>query len=591
MKKIYIFFLIFFLFLFGAFSNIYETIEVIGKIFTSKLQSKNVVIITEREIELLKSDSISEILSNFATLNISRKGGSGEIYDISMRGGNFEQVLVLINGAPYNNSQTGHFNSDFPFQVRDIKRIEVIKGGSSTTYGSGAYSGIINIILKNKSGLSLSLTGGEKNFNSTSVNLGKTFENVKLKFGINKKKSDGFYSGREFDILNITGGVSYSANDIEIEAFTGYKKNDFGANGFYAPFESLEEIESVFAQFKVKKKIGNNFLFFNYSFNTHNDYFVLDRNNIDYFKNESRTNQHHISLIGDYKINKLLMSGGLDFKQESMDSLSMGLHNRKSGSVFLNLNLPFSKSGFDTGVRATVFNKNKTSVIVYSGLYYNFSDYFKLKLNGGKSFRMPSFTELYYNSPSNSGNINLKNETNYSYEIAFSYLKNKHALDLNFFYRNQNNSIDWVKYKDASGDYSPIWKAVNIKENDIYGVEFIHNVAITNVLFNYGIEKIYSTNSSFDFLSKYGLRYPDLILKLNFSFPITKKLRVIANYNFKTINDTNIKGHFLDFKLNFDISQFKITFKVNNVLDTIIEEIPGVKIPGRWAYIQFSYDM
>ncbi len=572
-----------------SFANIYETIEVIGRFYTSKFKSKNVVIITEKEINLLKSDSVSEILASFTALNISRKGGSSEIFDISMRGGNFEQVLILINGVAFNNVQTGHFNSDFPFQVQDIKTIEIIKGGSSTTYGSGAYSGVINIILKKNSGIALSLTGGENGYYSTKLNIGKSYENFKIKFGINKKKSNGFYEGREFDILTITAGASYSKDDIELEAYTGYKTNSFGAEGFYAPFASLEDIESIFSQFKIKKKTGDNYYYLKYSFNTHNDYFILDRHNIDYFNNESRTKQHNISLIGEYRINKIRMAGGLGFKLETMDSSSMGYHNRKTGSIFFNINIPFNKSGIDVGLRTTFFDKNDTNLILYSGLYYDFNNNIKLKLSTGKSFRMPSFTELYYNSPSNHGNTNLQNETNLNYETSILYLINNHSFDISLFYRDQNNSIDWVKYSDI-GDYSKYWQAVNIEKNNIYGFEFIHNITIDKIIFNYGIEKIYSTESSFNFLSKYGLRYPDFVYKLNISIPIIKKLRAIANYNYKTINNTDIKGHFLDFKLNLKLSYFKITLRVNNVFDTIIEEIPGIKIPGRWAYIQFSYD-
>ena len=572
-----------------SFANIYETIEVIGKFYTSKLKSKNVVIITEKEINLLKTDSVSEILTSFTALNISRKGGSGEIFDITMRGGNFEQVLILINGVAYNNAQTGHFNSDFPFQIQDIKTIEIIKGGSSTTYGNGAYSGVINIILKKKSGFALSLTGGANDYYSTRLNIGKSYENLKIKFGINKKKSNGFYEGREFDVLSITAGASYSKNDIELEAYAGYKTNSFGAKGFYAPFASLEDIDSIFSQFKIRKKIGNYYYYFKYSFNTHNDYFILDRYNIDYFTNESRTKQHNVSLIGEYSINKILMSGGLGFKLETMDSSSMGYHNRKTSSFFYNINIPFNKSGIDAGLRATFFDRNDINLILYSGLYYDINNNIKLKISTGKSFRMPSFTELYYNSPSNQGNTDLQNETNYNYEMSLLYLINNHSFDISLFYRDQNNSIDWVKYPDM-GEYSKYWQAVNIEKNDIYGFEFIHNITIDNIIFNYGIEKIFETESSFNFLSKYGLRYPDFVIKLNVSVPIIEKIRLIANYNYKTINNTDINGHFLDFKLNLKLSDFKITLRVNNVFDTIIEEIPGVKIPGRWAYIQFSYD-
>jgi iron complex outermembrane receptor protein len=245
----------------------------------------------------------------------------------------------------------------------------------------------------------------------------------------------------------------------------------------------------------------------------------------------------------------------------------------------------------DIGVRATIFSGVAPSTIFYSGFYYNFNDNFRFKVNMGKSYRLPSFTELYYNSPANHGNSNLLSETNYNYETSLVYLFGKHSLELNVFYRNQSNSIDWVKFMDGKGETTRYWEAVNIKKNDNAGFEFLHNIVFDNILFNYGIEKIFSIDYYKNLLSKYGLRYPDFIIKFNVSYPIIDKLRIIANYNYKTINDTDIKGHYLNLKLNLTVNKIKIALKINNVFNTAIEEIPGVKIPGRWAYIQISYNL
>ncbi len=590
-RKSIVFLLIHICFVFLSYSDIYERINVFGQFYTSKFQSKNVVIITEKDIELLKSHSVSEILGNFTAVNISRKGGSGENFDITMRGGNFEQILILINGVPYNNSQTGHFNSDFPFQVQDIKRIEVIKGGSSTAYGSGAYSGVINIVLNNNPNIGVSFEGGEKNYYSTRADIGKSFGKFKVKFGVNKKKSDGFYDGREFDILTLSGSASYLTKLTEVKAFAGYKKNNFGAKGFYAPYSSLENIGSLFSQFNIKRQIGKSFYCLRYSFATHKDDFILDRYNIALFKNESFTYTHRLSLSGNFNIKRMRLSAGFDLKKDIMDSSSMGYHIMNTGSVFFNMNIPFDRSGMDIGVRATIFSGVAPSTIFYSGFYYNFNDNFRFKVNMGKSYRLPSFTELYYNSPANHGNSNLLSETNYNYETSLVYLFGKHSLELNVFYRNQSNSIDWVKFMDGKGETTRYWEAVNIKKNDNAGFEFLHNIVFDNILFNYGIEKIFSIDYYKNLLSKYGLRYPDFIIKFNVSYPIIDKLRIIANYNYKTINDTDIKGHYLNLKLNLTVNKIKIALKINNVFNTAIEEIPGVKIPGRWAYIQISYNL
>jgi len=575
----------------SVFSQIHEEIEVIGKLYTSKLKSKNIVVITGKDIGLLKSCSVSDVLRNFTAVNINRKGGSGELFDITMRGGNFEQVLILINGVPYNNSQTGHFNSDFPFQVKDIERIEIIKGGTSISYGSGAYSGVINIILKKEVKLGISVESGEKKFLSARFDVGKTLGKFRLNFGAGKRKSDGYYEGREFDVLSLTSNLSYSGEKFEMDSFLGYKKNDFGAAGFYAPFPSLEKIDSLYWQLNIKKKILNNYYFIRYSFDNHSDEFILNRDNPSYYQNESKTKNHNLSVSTDFNINGIRVNGGLNFKKDIMDSTAMGSHSRDNASVYFNLNVPFKNSGIDLGLRISYFSSADIKTNYYIGLYSDLSNDIKLKMNYGTSFRLPSFTELFYNSPSNKGDKNLIPESSDNFELSLLYLKGKHSFELNSFYREQSNCIDWVKFKDANGIYLPYWQAVNIGKNDVLGFEFIHNIAFEKIIFNYGIEKIFALGSDYDFLSKYGFRYPDLMFKLNMSYPIFSWLRITANYNYKKINNTDIDGHFLDLLMSFKLNRVTLLFRVNNVFNKIMEEIPGVKIPGIWAYIGLSYNL
>lgn len=131
--------------------GIVETVDVEGRIFSNELmESKNMVIITSADLERLKIKDMADLFSFFTAVNVSRRGASETSFDLTMRGGNFEQVLVVVNGIPLNNPQTGHFNGDFPFSVGDVDRVEILRGGSSTAYGAGAFAGMINVILKRK---------------------------------------------------------------------------------------------------------------------------------------------------------------------------------------------------------------------------------------------------------------------------------------------------------------------------------------------------------------------------------------------------------------------------------------------------------
>ncbi|MCP4149306.1 MAG: TonB-dependent receptor [bacterium] len=575
-------------------ADIVETVEVEGRVFSQELlHSRNMVIISSTDLEEMKIKNMADLFSFFTAVNVSKRGASESSFDITMRGGNFEQVLMLVNGVPQNNPQTGHFNSDFAFSIPDVERVEILRGGSSTTYGAGAFAGVVNIILKKDSPFRVSaITGGNRFFSGT-MQAGKKFKNLSLRFSLDKSKSDGFYEGREFDRLKLTAGGFYSANDLEIDVQTGYLKKDFGAQDFYAPFPSTEEIESYYCQLKLHKTSGNIDYSLTYSYNRHDDFFVLDRDRPTYYSNESITGIHYLNISGTFEGKKLNATVGFDVKGESMDSLSMGDRKRNGGAFYLNMNYRFTnRTGIDAGVRRNIIKSNPgggdSNFIFYSGLYRRLGGGIILKGGYSKSFRLPSFTELYYNSPANQGDEGLQPEFSHNFEASFSVLKPKYQLDLSVFYRNQENVIDWVKHTGAG-----FWQAVNLEQNDIAGVELTQRFQIKRSHFMLGIERLGVSNKkeTTGFVSKYGLRFPDFSVKLNVIQPLGKRLKAAVNYTYKQIYDTEEQGHFMNLVLSVPVGPLEISLRVDNVFNEIIEEIPGLKVPGRWAYVGLVYNM
>ena len=565
-------------------SQIVENIEVKGKIFSREMNSKNMVIISESDLYALKIKDFTELFSFFNVVNVSRRGPGESSFDLSMRGSNFEQVLVLVNGIPLNNPQTGHFNTDLPFLIKDIERIEIVRGGGSTTYGGGAFAGLVNIILKKKNAVNFSVTSGENKYFASTIHVGQRFKKVDFKLSAHRSNSSGYHKGREFDLIKLSGGAFYSSGDLTVEFFTGFLNKDFGAHGFYAPFPSVEEIKSFFYLCQVKKKIKKFNYVLTYSYHSHNDHFILDRMNPHYFGSESQTKINYLNFLGSYGTGKIKATGGIEFKGEIMDSSAMGFHKRNRGAVFLNLNCFFKQWGVDTGIRGDIIAGGKSDITFYTGIHRSISPHLVFKAGYGKTFRVPSFTELYYQSPANIGEPDLKSEVSQNYEISISKLTQKHHLDLSIFYRNQDNLIDWVKVADESP-----WHACNIKKNDVLGFEISHRFHLNRTTFISGIEKIFVVNKGEGFISKYGLRFPDFSVKMNLSHRITTVFSFVASYCYKRIYRTEERGHFLNLRLYFIFKHLEVGLRCDNFLNTVIEEIPGVTIPGRWIYITLSY--
>jgi iron complex outermembrane receptor protein len=90
------------------------------------------VTVVEREaIQRMPIQSVDELLESVAGIDIRQRGVGGTQSDISIRGGSFDQVLVLLNGVNITDPQTGHYNLDVPVELSDIVRDAIVQGSSA----------------------------------------------------------------------------------------------------------------------------------------------------------------------------------------------------------------------------------------------------------------------------------------------------------------------------------------------------------------------------------------------------------------------------------------------------------------------------
>jgi len=110
--------------------------------------TKNILLIDKYEIQKYNASNIPDLLTQLSGLDIRERGIEGVQTDVSVRGGNYEQTLIMIDGVKISDPQTGHHNFNLPININDIERIEIVKGQASKSFGPNAFSGIINIITR-----------------------------------------------------------------------------------------------------------------------------------------------------------------------------------------------------------------------------------------------------------------------------------------------------------------------------------------------------------------------------------------------------------------------------------------------------------
>ncbi len=211
-KTFFLPYIIFFFVLIGLIDNVYSQNDTIiineVEIYSSRIPSvysetsRIINIITKEQINDAAVNDIHDLLKLAVGVDCRQRGLDGVQSDISIRGGTYDQVLVLLNGIPMNDPQTGHHTLNLPVDIHCIQRIEVLEGPGCRIYGPNAFCGAINVITGNEmdKNLVFSLYGGEHNLVGGFLSYAQQNRNIHNYLSVSKKKSDGFMKNTDYDI-------------------------------------------------------------------------------------------------------------------------------------------------------------------------------------------------------------------------------------------------------------------------------------------------------------------------------------------------------------------------------------------------------
>ena len=133
--------------------------------------------------------------------------------------------------------------------------------------------------------------------------------------------------------------------------------------------------------------------------------------------------------------------------------------NRIVTNFFIENNLSIKRLNISTGIMLNLKTNFENDIFPGIDLSYKLSDKINFYLSANKSMRMPNFTELYYSSPTNQGNVNLVAEKSISKEIGVKIKNDFHNSSITFFERNGEDLIDWILL-----DGDSIWRTQNLNE-------------------------------------------------------------------------------------------------------------------------------
>ncbi len=572
-----------------------ENIEFQGKFISTPYKSanQNISVISRNDIINSPAKSIDEILQQVSGMDIRRRGANGVQSDITFRGSSFEQVLLLLNGIRMNDSQTGHNNMNIPVDLDDVEKIEIIKGPAARRFGQNAYAGVINIITKPTPGkrVKISVEGGDYGTYRLGVNAQVGNEKFSNSLQANSSSSQGYMYNTDYEIRNVfyQGKMNIKNGDLRLQA--GFSEKKFGANGFYSSSkatEQYEEMQASIVSLAHQQTFGKLKLNSNIYWRRGQDMYLFNRQKPEIYRNMHIGNNVGGEVNSSYQWALGTTGVGVELRKELLVSSNLGNPNRFVSQVFFEHHFSLFDKKLNISPGISWANYAKEGNFFYPGLDvgYNFTVNSKVYGNIAKVHRIPTFTELYYVSPTEVGNPDLIPENAISSEVGYQYQNNKILAKVSGFLRNSDNSIDWVK-NDPSGT---VWYARNVGAIKTKGIEAELNYTITNAL-RYTIGYTYLDSQyqkSDEYVSRYildNLRH-QLISKLE-----TKFLNGFTNELVYRYNERVSQGsyHLLDEKLSYGKKDYSVYVLVNNLTNTKYTEAFGVKMPQRWFHIGFSY--
>ena len=549
-----------------------------------KENSRTISIITSETINESPATNLVELLQQEAGIDVRRQGIYGMQSDLYVRGGGFDQTLLLIDGIKVEDPQTGHHTLNIALPLEVIKRIEIIKGPAARIFGQNGFTGAINIVtksnesIKNNAGFQL----GSYNQQHAAATLGTRVGTTGLMGHASVNSSEGYRYNTDFNNQNFFVKSSFNTAANPIEVIATFSERKFGGNQFYAinAKEQYEETQSSLVGVSTTLQKGNLKLSPQLYWKRNQDMYLYIRNNPSVYRNLHISNKIGGQINAAYSSNIGVTGFGIDLAKVEMESNRLGHRNRWMGTLFVEHRFSFLDNVLDVtpGVSVGYFSDFETNAFPGIDIGYTINEHFRVYTNAGYTYRTPTYNDLFYLGSRDEGNENLVPEEAISQELGLKYFGDKISATVAFFNRNSDNLIDYTKDNEADK-----WKSNNLTSLNTRGVEVQLSAPFKlgqyNQSFNLGYthlnEDLKAVRANF---SKYIINSLNHHLTARLKSQFTKNLTQSFVYKFAE-RATGESYSVVDAQLKLLIPGLELTVTANNIFNTDYVETGIVPMP------------
>jgi vitamin B12 transporter len=562
-----------------------------------KENARTIQVISAEFIKNSAATNVADLLQQVAGVDIRRRGTAGSQADLYIRGGGFDQTLLLIDGIKMDDAQTGHHTMNAALPIEVIERIEIIKGPAARVFGQNAFTGAINIVTKNTlaNTASVNIEAGSFGQLNGSVTVGKEFENSSIIAHVGILTSDGYRHNSDYENKNYLLKGVFNKKEQPIEVIATFFDKKFGANGFYASATATEQYEetqsSLFGasttfrteKFKITPRVY---------WKRGQDEYIYIRDNPSVYRNLHITNKVGVETNASYTSDIGITGFGVDISRVFISSNNLGKRNRTMVNLFLEHRFKALNDKLDItpGIAVTYFSDFKFHAFPGLDIGFKLSDNLKAYGNLGVTYRIPTYTDLYYNDRSTIGNSNLKPEEAFAQEIGLKFNSGRFTSSVAIFNRDADNLIDFIR-PDVTSKY----EATNIAKVNTKGFElntdyrFKLNEFNQTLSFGYNYlnDDILDQNKD---LSRYSLNTLKHQFITRFESKLFKNVRqnIIYKHAERTIGTSY---NVWDASVIVAVNKFNFTVTANNIFNAEYIESGFVPMPPSSLLFGLRYNL
>jgi vitamin B12 transporter len=389
--------------------------------------AENMTVITADDIKLMNAHTVADVLNTVTGVQVFNTGGPGSIATASIQGSDNRHVTVFMDGIPLNNLSDNVVDLGV-LSVRNIEKIEIVKGPASSAWGS-ALGGVINIITKSgkedASANKVSASYGEKRTGDFSVETSGKQDRFGYYLTAGRLLTDGFRPNNDFSGNNVYAKLTYDVTEKTRVVFTaGYDKIERGdvelPDFDFSRDNTVETSNSSVSLYSVLTtdmecsvslwQLHQDYAYYNYQISTDTE--------LSNDRYQDKTYGAAAKLAWKYRRHNIVVGTDFDSARLTSNTITEGYQSIKKQALYINDTVTWDRLSVTPGIRHDITDTNGEFTSPSLGLTYKISETTLLRAYTAQAFSVPKLADTYGNNFFHTSNPDIDMERVWSSQLG-----------------------------------------------------------------------------------------------------------------------------------------------------------------------------